>query len=190
VPRRRFLRAGFPARDKTHSQCSSRSLLLPVVAHALRYESRARFLHGRFGILLSRQIPRPECWAALKLFGLWCYKKAESRRARLFPRCPTKLSRAYRGSIELASNATQIRSVAKNHNVRLRIFTENIRGPFVFPENEITTPNRFPRLFVISINERDAEDLLQNNTTGRQFLHRKGQGKPQLAVSETVNDYR
>jgi hypothetical protein len=60
----------------------------------------------------------------------------------------------------------------------------------VFPENEITTPNRFPRLFVISINERDAEDLLQNNTTGRQFLHRKGQGKPQLAVSETVNDYR
>jgi hypothetical protein len=39
--------------------------------------------------------------------------KAESRPARLSPRRPKTLFRAYRGSIELASNATRMESIAK-----------------------------------------------------------------------------
>ncbi len=42
------------------------------------------------------------------------------------PQRPKAVFRAYRGSIELASNATRKRSVAKNSTCRLRIFTENI----------------------------------------------------------------
>lgn len=63
----------------------------------------------------------------LELFCLWCCKKAESRRARLFPQRPIATFRAYRGSIELTSNATQNWSVANKSKSRLRISTEKKR---------------------------------------------------------------
>jgi hypothetical protein len=60
-----------------------------------------------------------------------CCKKAESQRARPFPRRPKAVFRAYRESIELASNATQWPSIAGNMKLRLRIFSEKVAVRFL-----------------------------------------------------------
>src|SRR6266496_832687 len=158
----------------TRSPCFSRSPLLPGAAHASRCESRARSLRGRFGIPLSQRTPRPGCWAAQEWFDLSCCKKAGLRRARLFPRRPKAAFRAYRGSIELASNATRIRSVAENSRARLRIFTENIQLIFGRAYRNSATSSPLNTRSAI-LRRRSLGQLLEHTIELRQRLKTNGE---------------
>lgn len=105
------------------SPCSWHFPLSPGDEREWPCGNRARFLRGRSRTPQSQRTPHQVCWAAQELFGWWCCRKVESPRAPLFPRHPTTSFRAYRGTIELVSNATRMASMRRNKKRLLRIFS-------------------------------------------------------------------
>src|SRR6478672_10703533 len=100
-----------------------RSPFLSAVLRELLFGNLARSVRDRSRIPLSRRTPRPGCSAERELFD-WSYcRKAKLRPAPLLPQRTRTSFRAYRGSIELVSNATRMASMRRNRKRLLRIFS-------------------------------------------------------------------